>query len=413
MTSAMIQLSPRGKAIYQFLSLTVLLLLLYGASVLFSGLSRLPASPLNEYLTADALRQFSAQVFKLLCVTGFLAAGIMMADDSWSDTAITWWRRVWYASVALTIALSPFGIPQVLDSGIALVILALVLWSARVGGGSTFVRVWRLGLLLVGISLPATHLITGPWALALRAFPLQVAYALCALSIAFWLLPRISAVTRAAAQENLPIVAVTLCFGGGLICLGHLGPPGLIGLSAAPLILISYIVLAGHLARPLRNGNENASLASHWVALATILWLVGSGLLGALGAHDGISRAMRDTEILAAREWLGGWVIVAIVLAFCNEAASSLRGDNHRVTGYVPLWLIAFGVGASFIAQLCRGVAQFTLREFAVEAALSEAEALLPFTVVWLICLLAVFTGIATYAIGFFLRRPLIRVVEG
>ena len=40
-------------------------------------------------------------------------------------------------------------------------------------------------------------------------------------------------------------------------------------------------------------------------------------------------------------------------------------------------------------------------------------ELLLPLTLVWIICLFAVAVGIVTYALGFWLRRPRIRVVEG
>lgn len=411
MTGEMIQLSPRGKAIYQFLSLTALLLPLYGLGFLLSALTTLPEPPLGDAISAPAIKQFAERAFNLLCLTGFISAGFMMADETVKEKTLGRWLRAWSALVALALALSPFDIERLLDSAIAMLLLVLLIWSTRAFANSGFVRFWQAGLLLSAVSLPAAQFAPGGFAVAISAFQINVAFALCALSIAFWLWPRYSSVENESAEESLRLAAVSLCLGGGLTSLGRLGLPELIGLSAAPLIVLCYVILAGNLARSLRHRNDDASLAPHWIALATLFWLVGSGLLGALTIQGGVGRGIDQTDVSAAQAWLGGWAIVSVVLAFCNETATSLRGDNRRVTGYVPLWLIAFGVGLSFIAQLCRGVAQFTLREYAPDAAHSEAELLLPIAAVWFICLLAAAGGIVAYALGFYLRRPDIRVV--
>ncbi|MCY3781906.1 MAG: hypothetical protein OXG78_16450 [Chloroflexi bacterium] len=412
MTREMIQLSPRGKVIYQFLSLTVLLLPLYGLGFLLSALITLPEPPLADVISAAAIKQFTARMFNLLCLTGFISAGFMMADDTLNEEAIRRWLRAWSALVALTLALSPFEIELLLDSAIAMLLLVLLTWSWRAFANSSFVRVWQAGLLLSAISLPAAQFASGGAAIAISAFRVNVAFALCALSIAFWLRPRYSSIESESAEESLRLAAVLLCFGGGLISLGRLELPEFIGLSAAALIVLCYLILAGNLARSLRDRGEDASLAPHWIALATLFWLVGGGLLGALTIQDGVGRATGQTDVSAAQAWLGNWVIVSILLAFSNETATALRGDNRRVTGYVPLWLIAFGAGLSFIAQLCRGVAQFILREYAPDASVGELDLLLPITVVWIICLLAATAGIAAYTLGFYLRRPEIHVVE-
>ncbi len=411
MTGVMIQLSPRGKIIYQFLSLTVFLLLLYGVGFTLSALSLLPEPPLADAISAAATEQFSARVFNLLCLTGFISAGLMMAGESLSDREAARVLRAWYALVALAAVLSPFEFGLLLDGVTALALLIILLKSGG-AAGSSFKRIWRLSLLLIAASLPAAHIAPSAMGPALVAFQRQAAFALGALSIVFWLMPRYSAVGREKALESLPIAALLLLLGGSLISLGRIPLPALIGLGATPLIILSYIILANHLARSLRDRHENASLATHWIALAALCWLAGAGVLGALLIQSDIGGALADTDISAAQDWLGDWCIAAVVLAFINETATSLRGDNRRVTGYVPLWLIAFGVGSSFIAQLCRGVAQFYLREFGADAPLSEAELLLPITVVWLIGLLVVATGIVVYALGYFARRPKIRVVE-
>lgn len=411
MTREMIQLSPRGNVIYQFYSLTVLFLLLYAAGFLLSVLGLLPEPPLSPPIV-KAAQNSTAHIFKLLCLTGFVSAGFMMADENLSGAAIAWQQRLWFAVAALIVVLSPFDFGSLLDSATALPLLPLLAWSSRSLGKAGFIRCWQLGLLLTAITLPLEHIVAGAVATAIAVFQVQVAFGLCALSIVFWLAPRYSSVDQEAAQESLHIAAALLCLGGSLNSLGRLGLPEFIGLSAAPLIVLCFILLASHVARALRQRNENASLATHWIALATLFWLVGSGFLGALSANSAVSQAVNTTDFPAAQDWLGGWIVISIVLAFGNEAATSLRGDNRRVTGYAPLWLIGFGVGLAFITQLCRGVVQFYLREFAAPAPGSEAESLLPITVVWLICLLAVAAGIVAYALGFYLRRPEIRVVE-
>ena len=121
---------------------------------------------------------------------------------------------------------------------------------------------------------------------------------------------------------------------------------------------------------------------------------------------------MRGTDLSRAQDWLASWVSLAIVLAYVNESASSLRGDNRRVTGYVPLWFITFGVALASIVLACRGAVQIYLRDVAVADASAMPELLLPLTVVWIICLVAVAAGIVTYALGFWLRRPRIVVVD-
>ena len=52
MTRALIQLSPRGKVIYQLLTLTTLLLPIYTLAALIEALYQLPAFPLADLLPA-------------------------------------------------------------------------------------------------------------------------------------------------------------------------------------------------------------------------------------------------------------------------------------------------------------------------------------------------------------------------
>ena len=406
----MIRLSPRGVAIYQLLSLIVMLLALYAIGFLSSAIYQLPSHPLAGLLEASGIVRFSERIFKLTVLSGFLTAGIMMAGERLSVRTVIWSRRVWTALVAVSALVSPFGLSEALDIATSVALLLLLAASVAEGAASAFIRVWQIGLLLAAISLPLAHFAENLVSEAMHTFGIQVAYPIAGLAVVFWLMRRFSNVEREWAQDGARIVAALVFLAGSLISLGRLGLPSIISLSATPLIPLCFIILAGHSYRALSSRNDNASLAPHWIAVATLFWLVGGGFLGAIGMQPAINKAIRGSDLVTAQEWLAGWVALAIVLAFVNEAATSLRGDNRRVTGYVPLWLITFGVGLASVTQACRGVVQIYLRDVSAVEASAMAEHLLPLTVVWVICLLAVAAGIASYALGFWIRRPDIRV---
>ena len=389
----MIRLSPRGVAIYQLLSLIVILLVLYAIGLLLSAIYQLPSHPLAGLVEASGIGRFSERVFKLTVLSGLVAAGIMIAGERLSIRTVIWSRRVCTALVAVSAVVSPFGLSEALDIATSIALLLLLAASVAEGEASVFIRVWQFGLLLAAVSLPAAHFGEGNVSDAIRTFEIQVAYPIAGLAVAFWLMRRYSNVESEWAQDGVRIVAVLVFLAGSLISLGRLSLPSIISLGATPLIPLCFIMLAGHSYRALCSRNENASLAPHWIAVATLFWLVGGGFLGALGIQPAINAAARGTDVYTAQNWLAGWVALAIVLAFINEAATSLRGDNRRVTGYVPLWLITFGAGLASVTQACRGVVQIYLRDVSAVEEAAMAELLLPLTVVWIICLLAVAAG--------------------
>ena len=408
----MIQLSPRGQAVYQLLSFIVTLLLLYGFGFLAAVLGLLPAHPLGKLLEPVRVESFTERLLQFTILSGLVSGGIMMAGAGMSRRNTLWLRRIWTALAIASVMLAPFDYDLAPDLALALALLITLAASRRPGETSAFLQVWQVGLALIVLSILAPHLLEGQALEAARAIRLQVAYPIAGLSLMFWLMRRYSLVAEDWAIDGLRIVALLVFLGGSLISLGRVGLPAVASLGATALIPLCYIILAGHSYRALSSRNENASLAPHWVAAATLFWLVGGGFLGTLSIQPAISEAMRGTDLVAAQDWLAGWVTLAIVLAFVNESASSLRGDNRRVTGFVPLWLITFGAGLATITLACRGVAQIYLRDVAAVEAAAQAGLLQPLTNVWIICLLAVAAGIVTYALGFWLRRPVVRVVE-
>ena len=413
----MIRLSARGKIQYQFLSLLVQLLILSSAAFLLAALLQLPGNPLalhfdEELLREQALSRFSARCLSLTILTGLVAAGLAMAADAHSARALNCFRRAWSALMLVTLVASPFVRPSLLDALSALGILAALAFSLGGKEASTFLRVWQTGMFFACASSLAISSASAPWGTALALFQLYAAYGIAALSLAFWLMAGFSAVERAWARDGLKIVAGLIFLAGSLISIAPLGLPPMISASAAPLLVICYTILGGHVYRALGMRNHERSLAPHWLALATLFWLAAGGFLGAISLHSQLNQAMQNTALQAAQTWMMSWALLAINCAYLNNAATALRGGNRRVTGYMPLWLVAFGVALSTIVQGCRGVLEIYLRDsFALDRA-TALQMTAPLTQVWLICLLAVAIGILIFALGFWARRPKIQVVS-
>ena len=396
----MIRLSPRGKIMYQMLNQVVLLLLLYAIGFLLTALFQHPAIALPPFLTETSIRAFTDQLLKLTILTGFLAAGIAMHP--------TGPPRVWGALVITAVLLSPFEISLMLDTAVAIFLLAYLGWSLFQGPSSACRQVWQIGILLIALCLLAGHLADPNWAAVIHRFQLHVAYGLCGISVCFWLMTRWSRVPDEWARDGVRIVAALLGIAGGFISIAPLGLPVPLIVIATPLIPLCHFILAGHSYRALSQRNADASLSPHWIALAALYWLMGGGLLGIIELY----LRGKPGHLADARQDLLAWVMLAIVLGCVNFSAAELRGGNRRVTGYIPFWLVAFGVGLAAVLQICRGAVELYLREVFALDALDIAALLLPLTMLWMICLLAVAVGIIIYALGFWTRRPQIVVSE-
>ena len=408
----MIQLSRRGLIQFRFLNLIILLLVFYGAAFLLSALFKLPAHPFGDLLDQAAVNRFAAQCFQLLVLSGFLAAGVSMGFQRLSERATAWLQGGWIAIVALSLIASPSAPPSFTDFLAAVFLLVVLALSLTIGDGTACTRVWQLGVLLIGLSLLAPYLAADHRQPVLSLFQLHVAYGVCAVSVIFWLMPKFSNVESQWISDGVKVVAALVLLAGSLISIAPLALTPLISISASPLILLSYTILAGHCYRALSDRNANASLAPHWIALATLFWLIAGAFMGVISVHAGINDALRDTALSRAQDWLQAWVLLSVICAFVNASASELRGDNRRVTGYAPLWLIAFGVGLSSIVQGCAGVLEIFLRDVFDQDQSAITELLQPLTLIWLICLAAVFVGIVIYALGYWARHPKIQVAS-
>ena len=401
----MIQLSPRGGAVYRLLSLMVGLIVLYGLGVLLAAAYALPGEPLAGLVDESTIRALTNRAFDLALLSGLIAAGLLMAGETLSAGRYTQLSRGWIVLALGSLVATPFVSALALTILLALGAL-LVAQMPQVTDSAEhgIQRLWRLGMLLSALSLPLPHLIDSAPVAALRALQLQVAFALAMLSIVYWLFRCFSRVEPGWSRGSLRTCSVLLLLGGGLVAAGRLGLSPTIALAAGGLVFFCFVIIASHWVRAIGRRDENATLSPHWLALATLLWLV-NGLLGALSIQPGIQAAMRGNELLAAQDWLAGCGLLCVLLALGNQAASDLRGDNRRITGYIPFWLCGFGAALATIFHAGRGLLQHYL------GAEATAELLLPLSALWLACLLAFTAGLLVYALGYLARLPRIRVL--
>ncbi len=405
----MIQLSPRGQAIYQLLTLAVLLALVYALSLSLSASYALPSSPLANIVSQTTVDAIMQRAFWLALLTGMLATGALLAGEGLSARSARWLSRGWRFLALGGLLASPVVSELALSLVFSLAALLAAQTLHRNGSdrpGRNLWIVWRLSLLLLAIGLPLPALTNGAAAAAARAFQLHIAGGLAALSMAYWLFGRFSRVELAWAHNSLRICTLLLLLGGGLITVGPLRMPAPVAMAAAPLVLLCEVIVASHWYRALSHRDDCATLAPHWLALATLFLVISGGIAGPPSIQPGLQEAMRGTDLPAAHDWLAGCLPLFALLALVNQTASDLRGDNRRVTGYVPFWLLGFGAALASLCQAGRGLLQVYLR------AEASAELLLPLSVLWMICLFSFAAGMLVYALGYAARLPKIRVLE-
>ncbi|PJF20683.1 MAG: hypothetical protein CUN56_14930, partial [Phototrophicales bacterium] len=224
--------------------------------------------------------------------------------------------------------------------------------------------------------------------------------------ILFWLMTRWSHVREVWARDGVYIVASLTAVSGLLISFTPLGFHPWMGFMSALLIPISYMILAGHSYRALKDRNHNQSLSPHWIAVAVLFWLAGGGFLGTVSTQGQLPNWIQGTQLLQTQhDWML-WGLLAIILGLVNYQATALRGENRRVTGYMPLWLIAFGSGFALMIQASIGVIEIYLLKILHFAQTHLDVLIVPLQIIRIVCLLAVAVGIGIYALGFWVRRP-------
>jgi len=388
-----VKLTPSAKQVYNLLSLTVILLLLTMTCQLLGDLQRLAIPSIFRDFPVR-FDELSTRLSDGLVLTGFVTGGVMMCLER--IHAKHFRRVIWLWMGCLVIGV-------MVSSGVLAVgLLGFLALTYNRQNRSRYLAVWQAGIALIILLLPLVA-ITDNTTLSLCLT--HVAYGMTGVSITFWLMSCWSKVRAQWLHDGIGSVAGAVGVAGTLISLSQLPLPAVVGGVAGVIIAPCYAILGGHHYRALRDRTHDMSLSPHWIAMATVFWL-SVGAIGILSSQAGIRDMMRDTYLEIAQHDLIQWTLVMVVLALVNYTAAYLRGENRRVTGYIPLWLIGFGVAFSTIATLCAGVLDIYLSEFVGIEQAFVGGLLLPVVSLRIICLTGVAVGVVIYALGFVARRP-------
>jgi nitric oxide reductase subunit B len=194
-----------------------------------------------------------------------------------------------------------------------------------------------------------------------------------------------------------------------LYTLGITPPQGWLALLGALFVLVAWLILAAHGYRALADRNPSATLAAHWTTLALLLFLLGPALLGGLQIMPDAHAHTQGTRLTDLQHTLTLLAVVAAVLGTINQASAELRGRNQRVTGFIPLWLVGFGLVGATLALGGAGIAQVYLERVLSLGYLETQTLIAPLYALWTLSLLLVTLGLAAYALGFWARRPVER----
>ncbi len=421
---------------YAFFAQTVILLVLYAAVTLLGAVKFLGNDPLAASLPYHQVGALSNVLLHLAAVSGLLAGGIYVVAQ-WTNDRIYGPRlrherllgytfALWTGVLILAFFAGVLGLlegrhllelPPVLDIAQVIVVVLVIVNVARsISEWTPFALVWASGMALsivcrvIGL-IPTTDFVVDRLLRALAVgVNLNVAYGLAAVALGYWLMHRFSDVPQGWADSSLYTVAGLLSLAGMLVSLAGFYPLGgftVLGNFAVIVVPVLYLIYAAHSYRALSSRNPTVTLAAHWYALGLLLFLLGPGMLGGLQAAPGIHQWTAGTRLSNLQATLTALAVIAVVLGVINQAAAELRGQNRRITGLAPFWLVAFGIVGGGAALGGAGLAQTYLERIIGVSYLETQTLIAPLYALWVLGWLSVALGVGIYALAFWARRPI------
>jgi hypothetical protein len=422
------------KIAYGLFAQTVILLLLYAAASLLAAVKFLtPNDPLALSLPYQQVGGLANVLLHLAALTGLLGGGVYLAVAERADKSVTSKQALniyfllWTLLLVLSVAA---GILDMLDgrymlelpplltlarSALAGLIATEVLRSAS---GSSPVWVWTVGIglgVLGGLAgvLPSPDFVSDQVMRLLSiGLTINMGYPVAALALGFWLMRRFSHVPAEWAEIGVYTVGGLATTAGLLVTLASLyrltgdGFSLFLGNVAVIVVPVIYLIIAAHSYAALSDRNTNPALSAHWFALSILLYLAGIGVLGGLQAASGVNQWTIGTRLTDLQTTLALFGTVAMTLGVANMGAAELFGQNRRVTGLAPFWLVAFGVVGGGLALALAGVAQTYMERFLSVGYLDVQNLLIPLYALWVLGGLLLALGVGAYALGFWARRP-------
>ena len=423
------------KIAYGFFVHTILLLIGHVILSLIGAMKFLGDDPLAVSLPYHQVNAFASVLLHLGILSGLLGSGIYMAASSRAENRFQDERlplytfRLWSLVAILGFLAGLLGLlegrsglelPPILDIGVLIVVVLIVVMALRNSRGmSSIVPVWSVGLALyvVGVIaglIPTSYFMQDRMLRALAVgLQLYIAFPIAAVSLAFWLMHRVSNITPLWAEMGVNVVAGFVALAGALLTLSTfysliesegIRALGSIGVVVLPVV---YLIFASHSYRALSDRNTNATLGAQWLALGVLLFLLGGGLLGAVGALSNVRDFTVGTRLSDLQLTLMQFAVVALLLGVFNQAVAEMRGQNRRITGLMPFWLVTFGVVGGGVALAAAGVAQVYLERLLSVGYLETQTLMIPLYIFWFIGLVLLAFGVLVYALGFWARRPM------
>lgn len=409
----MTAMTAAQRAASRMFACTLVLLVAYALISLVAALKFLPGDLTQTSLPYDQVGAFAAALLDLAALGGLLGGGIYAAGSDRQrtlDAAV----RLWTLLVVFTIGAGVLNLLvslAVIVAALKIGVIGLVIASLKPDSRAPIPQVWAAGMVVsaaataVGL-IPSSDYFT---ASALHTIAsgtvIYIGYVLAAVALAFWLMHRFSNVTPLWAGMSLYTVAGLLALAGALITLNAVIPEsavlGTVTAIAAPLL---FLLFASHSYRALSDRNPTNTLAAHWTAFGILLLLLGVGVLGGLQAPVRLWTA--GTRLSDLQPMLALLAVVAISLGVINQSAAEMRGENRRVTGLAPFWLVAFGVIGGGLALAGAGLVQVYLERLLSIGYLDVQALLEPLHALWVGGLALVVLGVGWYAVVFWLRRP-------
>lgn len=418
-----------SRVAYGFLVHALVLLILYALVNLIAAITFLPGDHTQNLLSLNRVSSGASALMQLSITAGLLGSGIsaLTTLSIAGKSALSGSRggslrlalRLFTLLSFLTVAaatLDRFPSPflAILRAGIIFLVIAALL--PGVSPRSAIPAAWLTGMTMASL-VPLISLapLSDPIAnLALRILAdgaaLYLGDLLAALAIAYWLMRRFSNVSALWAGMSLYTVAGLLALAGALVTLPALYPLGwdasFLGDLSAFAVPLLALIIASHSYRALSDRNSTNTLAAHWTALFVLLLLLGVGILGGLQAAPGVRLYAAGTQLSALPAALARLAVVVVILGASNQISAELRGENRRVTGLAPFWLVTFGVLGGALALAGAGLVQVYL-ERVLSVGYLETQALIaPLYGAAVVAAALLALGIVVYAAAFFIRRP-------
>lgn len=414
------------KIIFRFFQQTVILLILYVIAALVAGVKFLAADdPLLTVLPYNQANALANVLLNLTVLTVLIGGGLYMAAQRRVNLPVLRLTGIiWTVLLILSVLAGLFGLlggrnllelPLILNGLLiigSLSVLLAIAPSIRV----PLVQLWALGLvlaiiaILIGLLPPGDYLQDrGLRALAV-GLQMNLAYPLMALTLGYWLMHRFSDLTPAWLENDIYIAAGLVLLAGVCLTFARMQAAAdwviSVGNLATVLAPLFYLLVIARCYPALTQRNGTHTLAAHWFTLSILLFFLAFGLVAAAQLAPAIRPYTLGTRLADLQSTLTSLAAVVMSLGVVNQAAAELRGQNWRVTGLTPFWLVSVGILGGGLALAGAGVVQVYLERLLSIGYLDTQALLVPLYIGWIMGMIAMLLGIVLYALGFWSHRP-------